>query len=80
MTRNMEISFGPEMYGLLETFWSLKVRSSSEPVIPLSLFRKNVIGLKTASASQNSSAQVARRFGLQTDAVVLTETCFSLDP
>ena len=40
----------------------------------------NVVGLQTDDAGhvdQNSSADVARVFGLQTDAVVVTETRFS---
>ena len=46
---------------------------------PLSVI-KNVVGLQTDDAGnvgQNSSAHVARVFGLQTDAVVVTETRFS---
>ena len=41
----------------------------------------NVVGLQTDDADhvcQNSSAHVARVVGLQTDAVVVTETRFSV--
>ena len=47
---------------------------------PLSV-TTNIVGLQTDDAAhvcQNSSAQVARVVGLQTDAVVVTETRLSL--
>ena len=47
---------------------------------PLSVI-KNVVGLQTDDAGnvgQNISAHVAHVFGLQTDAVVVTETHFTL--
>ena len=49
---------------------------------PLSVM-KNVVGLQTDDAGnvgQNSSAHVACVVGLQTDAVVVTETRFTKDP
>ena len=48
---------------------------------PLSVM-KNVVGWQTDDAGnigQNSSAHVARVVGLQTDAVVVTETRFRID-
>ena len=48
---------------------------------PLSV-TKNVVGLQTDDADhvcQNSSAYVARVVGLQTDAVVVTETRFRIE-
>ena len=57
----------------------LIVGLSLECLKPISV-TTNVVGLQTASAGhvgQNSSAHVARKSGLQTDAVVVTETGLS---